>query len=225
MSAEDIDNELILEDEIGELVVTAEDAQAEQFEFEDALTDDAEAQSLMNEFVQEKGLSDDFEELIASTSIEQALMEEVDDKDVLAAATALPYENDNIAKLISAIENLVTQLSAPPSTEQDPQSQFATAIHYVKQKHNPHQAARWFRKAALQGHAKAQFYLGVFFTKGDGVPKSYFHAYSWISLAACQQLPEAVTARKQLESHLTAQETTAALKYAADLFEQMPINN
>ena len=46
------------------------------------------------------------------------------------------------------------------------------------------QAAIWYRKAAEQGGAEAQFNLGLLFDNGHGVPKDYAEAYFWLDLAA-----------------------------------------
>jgi TPR repeat protein len=144
----------------------------------------------------------------------------------------LPTDNTRLALLESAqlalneqINELVTEMkkkhSLDTSPVQSPSKQFTTAIYYVKHENNYHLAAKWFRKAALRGHAKAQFYLGMLFCKGDGVPKSFFHAYSWFSLAACQNVEEAIHARKKLEPTLTSREIQQSLRLAADRFDQI----
>lgn len=107
------------------------------------------------------------------------------------------------------------------SPEQTPDTQFATGVHYIKNVQNHYLGAKWLRKAGMQGHAKAQFYLGLLFLKGEGVPKSFFHAYCWLSLAACQNLNEAIEARKKLEPYMTAREINASLKLAAERAEQI----
>ena len=38
---------------------------------------------------------------------------------------------------------------------------------------NLSEALKWYRKAADQGHAKAQNDLGVLYYEGEGVPKNY----------------------------------------------------
>jgi len=50
------------------------------------------------------------------------------------------------------------------------------------------QAAFWFRKAALQGHAKSQFNLGICYREGLGVKRSRALAARWFFLAAEQGL-------------------------------------
>ena len=41
------------------------------------------------------------------------------------------------------------------------------------------EAVKWFRKAADQGSAVAQSFLGVMYGLGQGVPKDYVEAYKW----------------------------------------------
>ncbi len=48
------------------------------------------------------------------------------------------------------------------------------------------EAARWYRLAADQGHATAQFNLGVMYFKGEGVPQDVAEAVRWYRLAADQ---------------------------------------
>src|SRR4029078_5114409 len=45
------------------------------------------------------------------------------------------------------------------------------------------EAAMWFRVAASQGDAVAQFYLGVMYNEGRGVPQDYAEAAKWYKLA------------------------------------------
>jgi TPR repeat protein len=53
---------------------------------------------------------------------------------------------------------------------------------------NDTEAAVWFRKAADQGHADAQYYLGSMFSRGlGGLPKGEAKAASWYLKAAEQE--------------------------------------
>jgi hypothetical protein len=47
-------------------------------------------------------------------------------------------------------------------------------------------AVKWYRLAAKQGFARAQYNLGVMYEKGQGVPQDYKTAVKWYSLAAKQ---------------------------------------
>jgi len=51
---------------------------------------------------------------------------------------------------------------------------------------NDTEAAKWFRLAADQGNASAQYFLGTMYADGRGVPKNYVNAYTWLNLAAAQ---------------------------------------
>ena len=43
---------------------------------------------------------------------------------------------------------------------------------------------RWFRKAADQGFAPAQYNLGLIYANGRGVPVDYAEAFKWFTGAA-----------------------------------------
>jgi len=45
---------------------------------------------------------------------------------------------------------------------------------------------KWFHEQAEQGHAIAQFNLGVMYDKGEGVEKDYDEAFKWYRKAAEQ---------------------------------------
>jgi TPR repeat protein len=48
------------------------------------------------------------------------------------------------------------------------------------------EAVRWYRKAAEQGNAEAQFSLARAYFNGQGVPQDYVAAHMWSNLAAAQ---------------------------------------
>ena len=52
-------------------------------------------------------------------------------------------------------------------------------------------SAKWYRKAADQGHAMAQYNLGVMYSKGQGVEKDEVEAMKWYRKAADQGLADA----------------------------------
>ena len=56
---------------------------------------------------------------------------------------------------------------------------------------NYKQAVKWWRKAAEQGHAKAQFDIGLMYARGQGVIKGYKQAAKWMHQAAKQGVAEA----------------------------------
>ncbi|WP_018691682.1 tetratricopeptide repeat protein [Algicola sagamiensis] len=97
---------------------------------------------------------------------------------------------------------------------------FQTALYEYKTSEFM-KAAKWFRRAAMKGHTKSQFYLGIMFTQGKGVPKSLYHGYSWLSLAASQSCPEATAAMERVERYMTSSEISQANKLAATRYEEI----
>jgi TPR repeat protein len=61
------------------------------------------------------------------------------------------------------------------------------------------EAANWVRKAAEQGYAPAQAYLGIMYWNGQGVPRDAILAYMWLNLAATHE-PDAVRDRDEAAS-------------------------
>jgi hypothetical protein len=57
-------------------------------------------------------------------------------------------------------------------------------------------AASWYRKAAEQGNADAQFNLGSMYYKSLGVPQDHVIAYMWLKLCGSQRggIPPTATA-------------------------------
>jgi len=53
------------------------------------------------------------------------------------------------------------------------------------------QALKWYRIAAEQGHAKAQYSLAIMYDNGKGTPQDYKQALKWYTKAAEQGLAQA----------------------------------
>src|SRR5262249_26016362 len=56
---------------------------------------------------------------------------------------------------------------------------------------NDAEAARWFRLAADQGDAVAEYNLGLMYSEGQAVPQDYAEAAKWYRLAADQRYAQA----------------------------------
>ncbi|RTE87048.1 MULTISPECIES: sel1 repeat family protein [Gammaproteobacteria] len=82
-------------------------------------------------------------------------------------------------------------------------------------------AARHFRRAALLGHKRAMYYLGMQFLQGKGVPKSAYHAYCWLTLADVFGDTSAAKSLNKASLQLTSREEILASRLAADRFEQI----
>jgi len=77
-------------------------------------------------------------------------------------------------------------------------------------------SAEWFRKAADQGNAKAQYRLGMLYSSGEGIAKSIKNAYIWISLAAISSdgslKKDSISMKKRLSKKLSSVQLEAADK-------------
>ena len=74
---------------------------------------------------------------------------------------------------------------------------------------------------AEQGHAEAQFNLGVLYANGRGVPKDYVRAYAWVNLAAAQGEKNAVKAKDILRPHMTADQIARAQDLSTTLSDRI----
>lgn len=68
------------------------------------------------------------------------------------------------------------------------------------------EAAKWYRLAADQGHAKAQCDLGNMYAQGEGVPQSFTEAELWYRRAAVQGEVDAVKALETLPENAAGEE-------------------
>lgn len=84
-----------------------------------------------------------------------------------------------------------------PTIEEDNQS-FYNKGQKCEESNDYANAANWYRKAALQGHADSQYKLGFFYELGLGVPQSRKVAISWYEKAANLGNPYAKAARDRL---------------------------
>jgi TPR repeat protein len=80
---------------------------------------------------------------------------------------------------------------------------------------NSQEAVHWYRQAAEQGDAIAQYVLGVMYQTGDGVPQDFVKAYAWLDLAAKQDLEQAKRSR----------DAAAAAMNGAQLSEAQRLSN
>ena len=78
------------------------------------------------------------------------------------------------------------------------------------------EAVKWWRKAAEQNLAQAQFNLGNSYAMGQGVTKDYVEAYKWVLLAAAQGFEPAMKTMTKLERQLTRAQLAEGQKRAGD---------
>lgn len=136
-----------------------------------------------------------------------------------------PFESSNSPDLEQQLNNVLSfvvsgQLASPSSETPQDVSALKKGLYYLQQKEFP-QAAKWLRYAAMSGDNKAQFYMGLLFAKGQGVPQSVYHAVAWLSLAKSQGYNAAIPVLADLKTYLTTRRYKEAECYAASLYEQI----
>jgi TPR repeat protein len=83
-------------------------------------------------------------------------------------------------------------------------------------------ALSWFRKAADQGIAEAQYNLGLAYFKGDGIAADGERAYYWWTLSANRGYQGAIKYREIAEKMLTEEQRT---RVQADANHWKPVRN
>ena len=78
------------------------------------------------------------------------------------------------------------------------------------------EAVKWYRKAAQQNDADAQYNLGVCHFKGEGVAKDHVEAYAWFLLAVRQGVDGAEEVVTRLESMMSRGQVAEGQKLARD---------
>ncbi len=82
------------------------------------------------------------------------------------------------------------------------------------------QAVAWWRKAADQGFADAQYILGVMYVNGRGVPQDYVEAHARLSLAASRATRDTQNKSAEIRDALAKQMTPAQLAEAQRLVRE-----
>ncbi len=82
---------------------------------------------------------------------------------------------------------------------------------------------KWYRKAAEQGFAQAQYNLGVMYYFGEGVSVNSIKAYMWWSLAMEQGNELATENLNIIKEKMSSAEISIAQELATDMWEK--INN
>ena len=86
-------------------------------------------------------------------------------------------------------------------------------------------ALKLWRPLAEQGHAKAQYFLGLMHANGQGVPEDDVLAYMWYNLAAAQGNEEAQYNKDIAESRMTREQIAEAQRLSREWIEAHPSGN
>ena len=77
------------------------------------------------------------------------------------------------------------------------------------------QASEWFERAALQGHRRAQFALGICYATGKNMEKNLVEAFCWLSMALDSGLRKAERRLEVVENQMDADALREARRLAA----------
>ena len=85
---------------------------------------------------------------------------------------------------------------------------------------NDVEGVKWYREAAEQGLANAQFNLAVSYINGVGIPQNYVNAYMWLLLARAQGHQKAAEYTESIKKQLTATNLSKAQALASEWWEK-----
>ena len=85
------------------------------------------------------------------------------------------------------------------------------------------EAMRWFRLAAEQGNATAQFLLGLMYASGEGVPEDDVTAYAWLNIAAAQGQSSANEGKEHVAKRMTQSQVAKAQKLSREYWTRYVI--
>ena len=97
---------------------------------------------------------------------------------------------------------------------------FTSGVEGVNPAVSWREASRWYRRAAQQGHGKAQFSLGRMYEQGQGVPQDHVQAHMWLNLASAQASDEDqgsyARARDSVAEKMTPEQLAEAQRLARE---------
>lgn len=86
---------------------------------------------------------------------------------------------------------LLVLRSKAESGDSEAQLELAKQLYQVGPCNDDAEAVRWCTRSALQNNAEAQYWLGTFYFKGDGIPKNGVTANKWFLISAERNFPAA----------------------------------
>ncbi len=78
------------------------------------------------------------------------------------------------------------------------------------------EAVKWYRRAAEQGDAGAQYNLALMYTRGQGMSQDYVLAHMWANLAASQGDENGEKMRDLVAKLMTPQQIAEAQKLSRE---------
>ena len=76
------------------------------------------------------------------------------------------------------------------------------------------EAVKWYRLAAEQGNAEAQYNLGTMYGNGTGVVQDFIYAHMWWNIAASNGVDKGN--KEKVEEMMTTSDISEAQKFARE---------
>jgi TPR repeat protein len=88
---------------------------------------------------------------------------------------------------------------------------------------NDEEGFKWFRLAAAQGHADAQYNLGLIYKDGRGRDKNFVEAYKWFNLSAARGHVNAGMRMETVGRLMSREQVAEAQRTAATFTTEQPV--
>lgn len=87
--------------------------------------------------------------------------------------------------------------------------------------HDSEKAAEWYLKAAKQGYAKAQFFYGTSYFRGEGLPQDYVQAHAWMHVATIKGYEPAKMYSDEIAAVLSEEELIESKRISDQLLAEI----
>ena len=81
------------------------------------------------------------------------------------------------------------------------------------------EAVKWYRLAAEQGNANAQYILGLMYCLGQGVAQNFIEAHKWLNIAGANGEKKATEFRDDVAKQMSPEQIAEAQRLAKEWME------
>jgi TPR repeat protein len=151
------------------------------------------------EQMKEKLASIDSENVQVSSPVTQREVEKIQQVVVSVPEVETKEASPTVSDIVNGPVLSFVESLKQKAEHGDVEAMKSLARRYSIMEQNYEESARWYEKAAIQGDAAAQRFLGVLFMMGKGVPRDFDVAQKWLEKAISNGDSEAKKKLKLLE--------------------------
>lgn len=100
----------------------------------------------------------------------------------------------------------------------DVDAQYRVGVHY-ELNINYIESIKWYKRAASQGHSKAQFFLANKFCQGHGTPKNMLRCYVWLEMSRLKGFEGVDEIIKSVKQRMTKEQIAKGEELASKCWE------